>query len=376
MDARWRARLDRAGPWLGVLFFVGGFLWDALTLVRIDRVLDNLILATYLLALSVLLVLEERAGAAPEGWPRLAPRLDWVKYGVQFFFGGLFSAYLVFYGRSASFGPSLLFVAVLGTLFVLNEFLRDVLHAVWLRLSLYWLVAFAFLLYAIPVLLGFAHQGLALVAGLVATGMMIGVAVGMGVDADRPGYARFGRPALLGGALAVLLLAADYAGFVPPIPFALVDAAVAHEQRWVPATDGSGRDRLELRVETAPWYAPWRDDDARFRRRSGEAAWACTALFAPSGFQLRLFHRWQRWSPTEGTWADTDGERGIELTRRRQVTGGESLGWRGCSTKSAVTDGPWRVLVQDETGRELGRLRFDVLPGPHPEPVWQWRVWQ
>src|SRR5688572_3528441 len=93
----WRDLKARYEPSIAVVAFLGGFAWDALTLVRIDRLSDLLFLAAYLAALSLLLVLEARVEAQPEHWPQLAPHHPRLVYASQFLFGGLFSAQLVFY---------------------------------------------------------------------------------------------------------------------------------------------------------------------------------------------------------------------------------------------------------------------------------------
>lgn len=371
LRAAWRP----LAPYSGVLAFVGGFLWDALTLVRIDRFADNVLLASYLATLAALLVLEHRVAEAPSAWPRLAPRHEWLTTGVQFLFGGLFSAYLVFYGRAASFGPSLGFVVALAALFVVNEFLHDVLRAVWLRLALFGLVAFAFLLYAIPVLLGFASRGLVALAGVLAAAAVVAVGAAMGLDAELDGWRRYRRTGGLAAVVVGALLLADRAGLVPPMPFALVDVGVASEVRRTDRVGEAGRVLHEVRVEAPPWWAPWRRGTDRWRVRPGEQPWVYTAVFAPDAFELRLYHRWQRWDEAAGTWEDTDGPRGIEVTRRSVVRGGETLGFRTWSTKRAVTPGTWRVLVLTEDARELGRLQFDVLPDDGATAAWVWRPW-
>ena len=46
-----------ARPFMSAVFFVSGVLYDTLTLTRIDRLQDNLILLFYLVALGFLVVL-------------------------------------------------------------------------------------------------------------------------------------------------------------------------------------------------------------------------------------------------------------------------------------------------------------------------------
>ena len=86
--------------------------YDTLTLTRIDRLQDNLLLLIYLLLLGVLIVLTGDWGFEPapdrEQLAALcplpvgaAPR-PYYPMAVQFLLGGLFSAYAIFYSRSAT----------------------------------------------------------------------------------------------------------------------------------------------------------------------------------------------------------------------------------------------------------------------------------
>ncbi len=360
---------DRLGPLASVAFFLVGFGWDALTLVRVDRLLDNLLLGAYLAVLVVLLVLDHHVGQDPSQWPRLARRAGWLRAGVQFLFGGLFSAYLVFYGRSASVGPSAIFVLILAGLFVVNEFLQHLIRGVWLRLVMLGLVAFAFLLFALPVLLGFASAGLVVVAATLSGGLVLGVARLMLLDADRPQPWR--RPVALALALGTALFAVDRLGWVPPMPYAVVEIGVFHSVERQEADSLHARARYQLGYERPSWWTPWVDDDHAFRQRDGESAHLFTAIFAPTGFTASIVHRWQRWDAAQG-WVDTDR---IDVTRRGALRGGDDLGYRTWSKKTKLTPGPWRVLVETPEGRELGRYSFDVLPGPHPPPDRVERWW-
>jgi hypothetical protein len=51
-------------PFMSALFFASGVTYDTLTLTRIDRLQDNLILLLYLVTLGFLIVLTGRFGAA------------------------------------------------------------------------------------------------------------------------------------------------------------------------------------------------------------------------------------------------------------------------------------------------------------------------
>jgi hypothetical protein len=64
---------------------------------------------------------------------------------------------------------------------------------------------------------------------------------------------------------------------------------------------------------------------------------------------------------TEHGWIATD-RIGFE------ISGGREGGYRGFTGKSGITPGKWRVEVQTERGRVLGRIDFTVIAGSSPHP--------
>ncbi|TLY38593.1 MAG: hypothetical protein E6K61_11270, partial [Nitrospirae bacterium] len=96
-----KIRAALAKPFLPVVFFFAGVTYDTVTLTRIDRLLDNLILLFYLSLLGLLIVLTGRselgrnAPAEPDGagsdvmqlLDRARPYYSKV---IQFLLGGLF----------------------------------------------------------------------------------------------------------------------------------------------------------------------------------------------------------------------------------------------------------------------------------------------
>ncbi len=135
--------------------FSAGVTYDTVTLTRIDRLLDNLILLLYLALLGVLIMLVGRSGTSRDleeadnvsNWHlpgALLRARPYYPMAIQFFFGGLFRAYTIFYSRSASLTGTAVFFGLLVALLVANEFLRDRLTNLRLLVSLYALVCFGF----------------------------------------------------------------------------------------------------------------------------------------------------------------------------------------------------------------------------------------
>ena len=355
-----RALLLRVWPWLAPGAFVSGFLVDAATLRRVDDIGDNLQLTLFLLGAGALLVLERRAWHGRAVPALVHAQRGLLRLGMQVLFGGLFSAYVIFYSQSATFGPSLLFCALLAGLMLANELFFEKLEPDVPQVALWFFCALSYLLFAVPTWtghLGWATRVLAALLALLATaGLVALMHWGPVVLPDPPRGPEAGpspsvRVALLqsGAAslgLLLLLWVGVLVGAVPPVPLALADAGIFH---GVERSD----DGFLLTWEEPPWYAPWRSDDRRFVLREGDKVHCFTAVFAPSGADLAILHAWEH-REEGGDWQETD-------RIPWQMKGGRDGGWRSWTAKRNVSPGDWRVRVLSEHGDELGRVRFEVV---------------
>jgi hypothetical protein len=357
----WAPRLRAAltKPFLPVVFFFGGVTWDTITLTRIDRLLDNVLLLLYLSVLGVLIVLHARAHLAPaaEGTPAgiglmgrfVARTRTYYPMAIQFLFGSLFSAYAIFYSQSASFTTTAVFFAVLVVLLVGNEFLRDRLSNVALLVALYALVTFSFLTFFLPVVTGWMNT----VVFLFGVALTVAVSFRIAHLIYRNAPQRYSEKKWTHGAvLAVLsvLVIFYFLNWIPPVPLSLKFAGFYH---------------TIAKYERGRWYQLLKRSDDRFHGQG--PAYCFTAVFAPVDLQTRVYHRWQYRPPgttrTARTFATTDR---IPIA----ISGGREAGYRGYTVKQQVIPGDWRVDVETEDGRVIGRVRFAVEPGePNGESV-------
>ena len=229
-----------AKPFMPALFFFSGVGYDTLTLTRIDRLQDNLLLLLYLVLLGLLIVLTGRLGIEPlpgrEQLTSLTPFASWMlrmrpyfPMAVQFLLGGLFSAYAVFYSRSATLTSTGIFFALLVALLVGNEFLRDRLSSLRLLVSLYAVVCFAFFTFFLPVMTGFMNVAIFLVgAGLSVAVTLRVVQLIYRNNPDRSKREAIGvtAPAC---ALIGLLVCFYFLNWIPPVPLALKFGGIYHE---------------------------------------------------------------------------------------------------------------------------------------------------
>lgn len=361
---RLRPYAVRARPWLSPVAFLCGFVLDTLTLRRVDDVGDNVQLTLYLGLAAVLLVLERRTwhGRMRSAWLRRHHGV--LRYGLQVLFGGLFSAYFIFYSRSVTWGPSIAFCLLLVGLMAVNELRFSKFRPDVPLFALFFFSVLSYLLFAVPTWTGQLGWGTRLVAASLAlaigTALVALVHSGPVVDPEPLAAGRTAdlRLALVrnGGTwsgMLVTLWVAAWLGLVPPVPLALAEAGIYHDVRRT-------EEGFALTYDSPPWWAVWRRDDSVFRYRPGDRVHCFSAVFAPSGANLRVLHAWEVYR--DGRWQETDR---IPWDMR----GGRDGGWRSYTAKRHVEPGEWRVRVLSEHGEELGRVRFRVVAdaGSAPE---------
>src|SRR4051812_31156036 len=93
----WYARFERP---ISSVSLVGGFVFDALTLRRVDAFWENLWVFGHIVIVGVFIVLVHSIKNNPGDETDPGRTHFWFVNILQFFFGGLLSVFLVFYFRS------------------------------------------------------------------------------------------------------------------------------------------------------------------------------------------------------------------------------------------------------------------------------------
>ena len=349
---RWYHRHEALAP---PLLFFGGVTWDVLTLQRIGALLDNVVLGLYLLLLGgfvALTLLDRHDCPLP---PSLRALSAWSIGAIQFLAGGLFSAYVIYYTRSASLTTASLFLLVLGALLVLNEWVWDRHRSGYLLVGLYFLAVFCYLTFLLPVILGAMGGWIFLTSGLLSAGIVTGLLVALRLQGV------FARLRSFVGALCVIgLLFGGLVTFyvqhwIPPVPLALQHVGVYHNAKQ----EG---DAFVLRHERSSSSGLWGPNgDDPFHYAPGDTVHCFTAIYAPTALRTRVAHHWQRYVPSRDAWVDTD-------RIGYQVVGGRRSGYRGVTYKEHVSPGRWRVSVETADGRPIGRVHFEVVAADSSRP--------
>ncbi len=345
-------KYERYENHISSLALILGFIIDSLTLRRVDLLPENIVLITYLFISSICIIainiVETRRPA--ESVPG---RIHfWLLIAMQFSFGGLFSAFLVFYGRSASFSASWPFLLILLFGLIGNELFKKQYTRLSFQVTVFFTALFSYLIFIIPVLTRSISPWSFLLSCLLAVILiylflkLLGRFVPEKIDQSRK------RIIVSVGVIWSFVIVFYFANIIPPIPLSLKDVGVYHF--LARSVDGN----YTVQKEKEKWYHFFGRDTFHFLK--GEPVYVQSAVFAPTKLTADIVHEWQYFDEIKESWITAS-------TVKLPVKGGRDGGYRSYSVKSNIFPGLWRVNVATLRGQTIGRLKFgveivDVLP--------------
>jgi hypothetical protein len=341
----WLSRNERV---LSMLAMIGGFAFDNFAFRRIDLPNTQAVFAGYLtLAALSMIVLHRLAARAAAGkpWPRWRTVLP---MATQFALGGLWSAFLVFYSRTAVLGASWPFLLVLAAILLGNEILKRYHSRLVFTAILFFFALFSYTTVTLPILthtigvLTFLFGGfLALVVFWFFCGILSVV--------GREQWYR-AKLKIAGGAFLVYvtLNAFYFTGILPPLPLAMAAGDVFHSvKRTGEVYQAVGEPQTWMTRFGVP---------AVMHVKAGEPLSVYSAVFAPIKLSTRIVHRWQHYDAKSGRWRTVSN---LAFT----INGGRDGGYRAYSVTHHIVPGDWRVDVTLPDGHIIGRVRFAVVSG-------------
>lgn len=347
-------RLER---YLPILSFLAGFGWDSLTLNRVDRLSDNLILLAYLVLLGASIILFNLVDKKVLRRGFFVRHQRWYPVSIQFFSGGLFSAYIVFYFQSAGVGKGYLFLGLLMGLMLATELLKERLTNIYLQTTFFFLAAFSFFVFFLPVMLKRMGAGIFLISGLISLLLILGILLGLQRQAALKSREEFRRLCLLVALIFLLLNGFYRANWIPPIPLSLKYGGVFHHLT-------REEDRYRLQFEKPAWYQIFKNSDDPFHFAGGDTVYCFASVFAPTALTTRIYHHWQRFSEEKQSWQSTD-------RISYPISGGRDGGYRGFTYKRNLQSGDWRIIVESEDRRSLGKISFRLQEVSMSPRQWQ-----
>lgn len=342
------ARFARTQLSLSSVSLVGGFVFDAVTLKRVDMFWENLWVVVHLLVVALCILWVTRGENFVPQEERGNAKLDSsFIYLLQFSFGGLLSTFMVFYFRSGTFWVSWPFYLLLTTAFVANEKLKSQYVRLEFQLSLFFLSLFCFMIFILPVVLHAMGRLVFLLSGVVSLALWW-LFVRVLRKRAKESFSHH-RETVMASCAAIFILTniLYFTNVIPPLPLSLQDASVHHS---VMRTETGA---YLVQSESQGWLGFFRLVP-RFHVAPGVPIYFYSAVFSPTSLNTEIIHEWQTYDDRRG-WITADR---IAIS----VRGGRDGGYRTYSVKNAIKPGAWRVNVEAPTGAILGRLRFNVLP--------------
>lgn len=327
--------------------FLSGFIWDSITLTRIDRFFDNLIMLSYVMLAGLFIYLEQLSQNGMIKKPFLIKYHSWIPNIIQFFLGSLFSGYLVYYFQSASITNNWLFLLLLIVLLVSNEFFEGYISSFITKFILYFWAVFSFFIFYLPILLGSVESYIFLLSGLVSVLFVAGLAWFIYKKSSTQNPFEIKKILISIGVTYFLFNLLYFTNIIPPVPLSVKDAGMYHSVKRI----GS---EYHLKFEEGSWYEPFKQSDETFHYVNGDTVFCFTSIFAPSDLNTKIFHHWQFYSPEKEAWVTTD-------KRAYTISGGRDAGFRGYTYKRNIKAGSWRVSVRNSREQILGRISFEIV---------------
>ena len=328
--------------------FILGFVFDALTLKRIDLWFDHIILLFYLSVAATGIIVLNLYETGRLRFKISDSAVPFIPVAIQFAFGGLFSFFIIFYTKSAALGKSWLFILTLVILLVGNERFRKNYQRLVFQLSIFFVVLFSYSIFALPLILKKMSPEVFLLSGL--AGLLFLALFVFGLYCLIPQQIKpAGRTLVLSiGGLYSLFNILYFTNVIPPIPLALKEGGIYHSVNRL----DSGK--YEVTFEPARWQFLFQETNSIYHWKPGEPIYFFSAVFAPTKLDLTILHQWSYYDENKNGWDDYGGV-------KFPIVGGRDGGYRGYSYRTGIKPGRWRVEVKTEQGQTLNIQTFTVV---------------
>ena len=209
------------------LSLIAGFIFDSLTLQRVDSLFENLWSVGNLVVVGVCIILLHRH--ENESLPGEDSRKHfWIFNIMQFSFGALLGASFIFYFRSATLSVSWPFLALVLVAMFANEFLKKHYDRLLFQILFLYLSIFIFLIYFVPVIIHRLGATVFLASGFLSLIVLWGFIKILG-RFSKDDFKTNSRPVVISVASIFLIINILYfTNIIPPIPLALKDAVIYH----------------------------------------------------------------------------------------------------------------------------------------------------
>ncbi|MFX0556072.1 DUF2914 domain-containing protein [Maribacter sp. CXY002] len=354
-NSAFRAFIRKYEKYAPIFFFIGGFIFDTLTLGRIDRTYDLIVLCLHMTSLSVTLYLYNLMDDNKWKNTFLERYEEYFPLAIQFFFGGLSSAYVVYFSRTVSLSKTATFFVILVILLFANEFLKKRISNKYLQFGVYFFLSFTFFTFMVPVFIKEMSTKIFLISGFVSLAITLSL-IGFTYWKSRSTREEIQIWKLFGIIVLIYALINTFYFFrlIPPVPLAMDQGIVAHNITLE-------NNKYVVSFETNEWYVFWRNHRIKYVYGPNENVYVFTSIFAPTNLEKSIVHRWKWFNEETSEWKIIE-DIGYE------ITGGRDNGYRGYTYKNNVKKGEWKVEVITNEELVIGVVDFEIVTSPTLKP--------
>ncbi len=340
----WYGRYERP---ISSMSLVGGFIFDALTLQRVDLFWENLWVGAHFIVIAIFIILINLQENEAIDEKNTAKAHFWYINILQFFYGGLLSTFIVFYYRSSTLMDTWPFLALLLVAFIANESLKKHYARLVFQISLFFLSLIAFTIFIVPVLFHRIGTDIFLISGAVSLAIILIFIFGLRYIANE----KFKQSKkMLAYSITGIYLAINILYFthlIPPIPLSLKESGVYHNIY-------RNAKKAYTVVGEEKGFFDYFSLHENFHTVKGDTIFAHSAIFSPAKFKNNIVHVWQKYDNTSSQWTT------FYRIDNIITTGGRDDGYRTYSYIKNIAPGEWRVNVETADRQIIGRLRFNV----------------
>ncbi len=275
-------------------------------------------------------------------WRILAPLF------LQYSFGNLLSAFLIFYSHSGSFFASWPFLVTIIFLMIGNEVFRKYNIRPTIQISIYFFAFLSYLNILFPSLLKDISPQLfvgitllSFVYILLFTSLLTHFTITV----------REKKKKILASITAIFIAMNlfYFLNLIPPIPLSITEIGVHHY------IEREGDGYRAITEDCGSFFSCLFLRERRHISTDRQAIYVYSAIYAPSEMTIKAEHQWQKYDHDKRRW-----ETRLELPF--EVIGGRETGFRWY-TYNTIEPGYWRVNVKTARGQTIGRINFYLRQG-------------
>lgn len=340
----WYGRFERP---ISSLSLLAGFVFDAVTLKRVDTLWENLWILGHIIIVAIFIALVHLRESEEGDEKNPSKAHFWFVNILQFFFGGILSTFLVFYFRSVDIWITWPFLLILAVAFIANESLKRHYIRLSFQISLLFLSIYSFTIFLVPVVLHKIGMWVFILSGLVSL-VFVSIFIFILFHFIKDKFKKSKRMiTLLILGIFALINFLYFTNLIPPIPLSLKNAGVYH------SINKNVYGNYDVTYENNGWkdYFKLYPD---FNKVAGMPIYAFSAIFSPTNLNINVIHEWQYFDKTNGKWI-------TDMSINLSLIGGRDGGFRTYSMRSNLNPGKWRVNIKTERGQIIGRLKFNLV---------------